>query len=292
MTDDMMNLRALVEKRARRFMNWWCHLALIATKGTDLAQNLDACLLGKKQQNHSMCSSCSSANFASSLTLFCMLFSGQPEFAHALDLDATLRYGFTIKTHKQDPALAADELYILYSGPVAFPLAENLQEIWQQAKNSITRVTLEIESSGGDVGVAREVVDLLREIRSTATLITRVEAGKTCASACLAIYMQGMVRQASGASAFTFHGACPPYTNIPKQEATEGFIEMLMEAGMSEKFLVYLSSCGYLTMPGTYWISGYELFHVAEANIITELLPAWNPALPITPPFDPLLRPR
>lgn len=266
-----------------------CHLPLLGTKDADLAQNLDAGLLGKELQNHLRCGY---AVFASYFTLFFMFFGGQPGFAQAFELDTTLRYGFTIKTHKQDPALAADEIYILYSGPVAFPLAENLQEIWQQVKDSITRVTLEIESMGGEVGVARKVVSLLREIRSTATLITRVEAGKTCASACLLIYMQGMERQASGASSFMFHGVCPFFTNIPNQKATEQFIEMLTEAGVSGNFLSYLSSCGYLTKPGAFWISGYELFHVAEANVITELLPSWNPALPTIPPFDPHLRPR
>ena len=63
------------------------------------------------------------AGIASGLALSGFVCACQLELAHSLELDAKFQYGFTVKTQQQDPALADDELFIRYSGPVAFPLS-------------------------------------------------------------------------------------------------------------------------------------------------------------------------
>jgi hypothetical protein len=219
---------------------------------------------------------------------FCWQING----AFAFELDNVARYGMTIRTHALDSSLADNEIYIKYSGPVAFPMVENLMDIWALSKNSVQKIIFEIESPGGDVAVARRVVSLFGGIKETAELTTRVGPGKVCASACVALFMQGTIRQASGASAFMFHGVCPPFSNVPKQEPTERFLDMLRRSGTSEKFLNELSACGYFSAPGEFWISGYELYYSSEANIITDLLPAWTPAKAVAPPFDTQMTPR
>ncbi|MGB8817270.1 MAG: hypothetical protein WCC66_05025 [Rhizobiaceae bacterium] len=225
-------------------------------------------------------------NCALKLQFFRFVFLLQVTTVQAFELDPAVRYGFDIRTQAQDPALASDALYIVYTGPVAFPMRENLTEIWDAAKGSVHQITFEIDSKGGDVAVARRLAELFDEINKTATLTTKVGPGKICASACVALFMQGTVRQASGASSFMFHGVCPPFSNVPDQEATGRFFGMLRRSGTSEKFLNELTACGIYSTPGQFWISGYELFHVSGANIVTELLPSWTPSKSVVPPFD------
>ena len=38
----------------------------------------------------------------------------------------------------------------------------------------------------------------------------------------------------------------------------------------------------HITAPGEFWVSGYELYNVYRADIITELLDPWRPLNPIS----------
>jgi hypothetical protein len=66
----------------------------------------------------------------------------------------------------------------------------------------------------------------------------------------------------------------------------------LRDAGVGNGFLDMLLEKGYLTSPGEYWLSGYELFNAPGANVITFLIDSWHPLPPRSAPFDPQIRPR
>lgn len=200
--------------------------------------------------------------------------------------------GFKLATTADDEAIATDTVIIFYEGEIVFPMAENVAEIGKRVIGRYKHIVLDLDSPGGQLDHTALVVNALREWRRNAALRTRVRHGRSCLSACVIVFMQGEQRIAGGASAWLFHGPCPRYTNVPTPRATERYIAMLREAGVGEALLCELISGQYLSQPGKFWLSGFELFHRQGAGVITELLQAWQPEMPIIPPFDPQLRSR
>lgn len=140
---------------------------------------------------------------------------------------------------------------------------------------------LRLDSLGGSNAATERVVARLRaQKRAGVRLRTMVHQGDACASACLLVFMEGDDRDAGNASIWGFHGACEPGSNVPSAWATRLFLEDLAAGGVSQSFLADLSASCYLTEPGVYWLSGYELHTVHEAGIIQRLLPAWQPEHP------------
>jgi hypothetical protein len=58
---------------------------------------------------------------------------------------------------------------------------------------------------------------------------------------------------------------------------------MLRTAGVSEAFLEMLMRKGFVTRPGSLWVSGYELVHRYNAGLITSLLDPWQSEEPAYP---------
>jgi hypothetical protein len=125
-----------------------------------------------------------------------------------------------------------------------------------------------------------KVVAVLQKVQSVATLSTRVMDGKVCASGCVALFMTGKERKASTASVWVFHGACSLNTNVPSMAATSRYLDLLTNLGVRSEFTCKLVEEGYVTSPGAFFLSGYELFHNHDSGIITELLPNWRPEEP------------
>jgi hypothetical protein len=200
--------------------------------------------------------------------------------------------GLDYFTHDDVAGIAPDAVALRYSGTINFPLAENIEAFWQQNRGKFRRVLLELNSEGGELGHVQKLVAVLKDIRKTSRLITLVRPGAQCASGCIPVFVQGEIRKASGASVFMFHGACRAGTNMPSLSATALYIAMMEEAGVSTEFTCKLVAEGYVTHPGKFWVSGYELFHVYKANVITELTPSWVPESPELPPHEMKLVPR
>lgn len=194
--------------------------------------------------------------------------------------------GFTVQSGD------GGDLAITYSGPIDFPMAENIADIWARIGDGHTSVILDLDSVGGELTHAEKVIAVLRDIRRETLLVTRVRQGRRCLSACVLVFVQGERRLAGGATAWMFHGPCPWYTNSPAAGPTERYVTLLAERGVSMSFLCLLSRNGYLDRPGKFWASGYELIHVYDAGIITELIEPWEAEEPATPAIDPHLRAR
>ena len=158
-------------------------------------------------------------------------------------------------------------------------MAEELLRLSNEIKAYDTLI-LDLDSSGGQLAYAEEFVTALRLIRAGANLKTYVRHGSKCLSACVLVFLQGDERIAGGASSWLFHAACPAHSDLVLPKETMRFIDLMAASGVSEPFLSLLVLNGYMSKPGEFWLSGYELFNVHNANIITKLLDPWRPQRP------------
>jgi hypothetical protein len=198
---------------------------------------------------------------------------------------------FQMLTSKENSTIAEDTVVLLLRGNIDQRAATDLSDIWSSVSTTYKRLILDIDSPGGILSETERVVAVIADIRRTVRVDTLVRHGAMCASACVAIFVQGEERLAGGASAWMFHGACYAHSNIPSLSLTDRFLDLLRNAGVSDRFLCSLVEEGYLTNPGKLWLSGYELFHVYQANVITELLEPWRPEAAYSWPADPLIGP-
>lgn len=225
-------------------------------------------------------------------TLAVLLIAASIAVEAGADPLAIYRIGFAVIRHEDDRSLAPDEIVMRYRGEVAYPFAVNLRELVQAVRGRFAKVTLDLSSEGGSLEEAEKAIAALAEVKPVVVLETRVRQGERCLSACVLVFAQGHERVAGGASIWMFHGACGPYTNVPSEAPTARYRGLLAAAGVDAAFLCTLAERGYLTSPGKLWLSGYELFHVHKAGLITRLLDAWQPEPGREPPFDPQIRSR
>jgi hypothetical protein len=199
--------------------------------------------------------------------------------------------GFEVLTSSDNQTIAEDQVVLRFTGIIDAQFPIDLKRTWSGLADRYARVVIDLDSPGGSLAEVEKAIGIISEIRDNARVDTLVRHGSLCASACVAVYMQGEERVAGGASVWLFHGACYGQSNVPSISLTKRFLDMLAAAGASESFLCMLVDEQYVLRPGKLWLSGYELFHVYEANIITRLLESWRPdasqAPLLGPRFDP-----
>jgi hypothetical protein len=192
----------------------------------------------------------------------------------------------SVITSQQAPSIAAGSVVVrVGGGEIDDTVARRLVAAIDGLAGDYDTIILRLDTAGGSdratIGIIRRLEAL---VASGVRLRTMVNQGDICASACILIFMQGQERYAGNASVWGFHGACLPGTNIPVPQATRQLYDALEERGVSPAFIQMLEQCGYLSQPGVYWLSGYELSEVHDAGIITHLIPAWERQAPRLPP--------
>ena len=190
-------------------------------------------------------------------------------------------------TMNQMAALGADGVALRYEGPLKPPLAAELRELLLSTPQRFKHAVLELDSNGGDLAYVNELVDVLQKVRGRMQLTTRVMEGAICASGCIPVFMQGETRKASGASVWVFHGARTAQTNVPSRLATVNYLDLLSSSGLDPGFRAELERNDRIFKPGSLILSGYEVFNVVKAGIITELLPSWREEKPVFSPVTP-----
>lgn len=195
-------------------------------------------------------------------------------------------------THETNDTIAEELVVLRLQGAIEPPIAQAFEDIWEELGPGHARLLIDLDSPGGDLEETEAFVEVIKAVRRTAAVDTLVRHDATCASACIAIFVQGGKRHAGGSSTWMFHGACRGQTNVPSLTQTDRFLDLLRDAGVADDFLRRLVADGYVTTPGKLWLSGYELFHVFEANVITDLLPAWRPEPQQVPARNPMFGPR
>ena len=184
--------------------------------------------------------------------------------------------GLEIFTSETVSWMSDDAIGFRYTGPLRAPLTTQLEHILLAQPQKYQHIILELDSDGGDLAYVEELVAVLKKVRKSAELTTRVTEGSLCASGCIPIFMQGQRRIASGSSIWVFHGARGAFTNLPNPAATDEYLDILSEAGMTTEFRSLLELDERIYKPGSFIFSGHELFDTDKAGIITQLLPTWR----------------
>lgn len=160
--------------------------------------------------------------------------------------------GLEVFTREKLSWMAADAIGLRYTGPLRRPLADQLRELLLTRTQKYNHIILELDSDGGELGYVKELVTVLKEVRSRSELTTRVMEGSLCSSGCIPLFMQGTKRKASGVSIWVFHGASSAFTNIPDPSATDDYLDLLTSAGMTPEFRASLQVENRIYRPGSW----------------------------------------
>ncbi|MFN7728924.1 MAG: ATP-dependent Clp protease proteolytic subunit [Bdellovibrio sp.] len=220
------------------------------------------------------------------LFLFAMIvFSSLSGFAQSLEAGAiSLADGTDAKDQP---------LYVLrIQGAIAWPMADKLEQILAPLKPKQPLLII-LNSNGGAANEGLKLIALLTaEKRNGRKILTSVENGTTCASMCVMLYAQGENRYAGEASMFMFHGATRhEMTNVPNELKTREMLQILIDAGVSKKWIDQLWALKVFTLPGSYWMSGRELVD-AGSNLVTRAISRHEIEEPWYAPFDPTMGPK
>ena len=163
-------------------------------------------------------------------------------------------------------------VHIKWTGQIANPMREQVLAEFDKAKGQARNVVLILSSCGGNLGEAERVIDVLKNIKKTHHLETRVDPGSMCASACIPIFLQGMRRRAALTSAWLFHEVTRPNAaDKTKKQMDRAITERLFEdyylpSGVSE---AWLNRLRIMVQQSDYWQTGENLWE-SKSGIITE----------------------
>jgi hypothetical protein len=96
-------------------------------------------------------------------------------------------------------------VYLRWRGKIDAPMESRITDAFDVQKASSRRFVLVLSSPGGSLDHGAKVIRLLRKIEETHSVETVVEAGRTCASMCVPVYLAGQHRVAAETAKFMFH---------------------------------------------------------------------------------------
>lgn len=209
-------------------------------------------------------------------------------FAFCSPLEASQR-GLSIVTQANDDSLAAGSVVLKWRGPIEPPMARDLRDAIEKHADK-TKIIVDISSEGGFIEEADAVVRVLEPLRASKQLVTWVERGGLCASACVPIFLVADVRIAAEVSSWMFHGVRPLWSAMPNSLQTQLALEKyFVPRGVSAAFIDEIMPM--LLKPGELWLTGSDLME-RNSKIITKALPRHRELQPKLAPFDPQIRPR
>jgi hypothetical protein len=120
------------------------------------------------------------------------------------------------------------------------------------------RVIVDISSSGGSVAEGKAIIAVLRDLRKTHHLTTRVSRGETCLSMCVPVFLQGEERIAAKASVWMFHPVIKGENHRLDVKAWEELIRTYYPpAGVNQAWLDGLHD--QVVAPAEVWLTGGQL---------------------------------
>ena len=151
-------------------------------------------------------------------------------------------------------------LYIFYRGEVVRDMAGYIERIFKKYEEKSHKVILQLDSPGGDVEGGEQVIHILKRIKQTHRLLTVVMPGRTCASMCVPIFLQGHDRHAARSSLWLFHEAAKPAeggkVRIDREETLRLFQRYFVPAGVS---VDWLNSILPIIRGADLWQTGQDL---------------------------------
>lgn len=209
-----------------------------------------------------------------------MLTPGKSIFVFCMGFAMALLDGHAARA--DDPCARADlqvsasarrsTVQFKWVGQISGPMRDQLSAEFAKAKGRVKNVVLVLSSCGGNVAEAERVIEVLKEIKKTHHLETRVDPGSLCASACIPIFLQGTRRRAALTSAWLFHevtrrGALDRTKKRVDRTRTERiFADYYLKAGVSE---AWLNQLRIMVQHSNYWQTGQNLWE-SKSGIITD----------------------
>ncbi len=187
-----------------------------------------------------------------------------------------------------------------WTGKVAAPMAQQIQNAFEQRKHESTRVVLTLASGGGSVREGERVIEVLRRIKQTHRLQTVVGHGRMCGSMCVFIYVQGEKRTAALSSTWLFHevSKSDPHSkrivSLDRAKWEQLVATYWVPAGVSPEWIERIKP---LTVRSDYWQTGADLVN-ENSGIVHEALGNQKPRIvadgkgPATMPGAEIVEPR
>lgn len=169
-------------------------------------------------------------------------------------------------------------VYLRWRGKIDAPMESRIADAFDIQKASARRFVLVLSSPGGSLDHGAKVIRLLRKIEETHSVETVVEAGRTCASMCVPVYLQGQRRTAAATAKFMFHEVsfrdylAKQDSDVPDQakasETDRFFREYFLAAGVPESWMqtVRAGMAGHNDV----WKTGRELID-EHAGIVQQV---------------------
>lgn len=172
-----------------------------------------------------------------------------------------------------------DTLQLDWIGTVNESMAPKIDAAFEANKGRTKAVVLSLQSCGGRTDYMAATIGVLRYIKKTHALVTVVDRGATCASACIPIFLASDRRRAALSSLWFFHrswryqlagGVDEIQTSAPGSHSVARFLDRYYaSAGVSRQWLSHLKDV--IERSGGYWQSGRDLWD-AKAGIVTETI--------------------
>lgn len=171
------------------------------------------------------------------------------------------------------------KLVLNWTGRIDGEMARTLSRAFEVHGREVTAVELSLSSCGGRIDEMATALGELDRIKRTHRLVTVVDQGATCASACIPIFLAGETRRAAMSSLWFFHrswrqGATGGIDEVRTQVSDRGFVTHYLEqyyvpAGVSREWLNHLIEM--IANTGGYWQTGRDLWE-ARNGMITETI--------------------
>ncbi|HET6320661.1 MAG TPA: hypothetical protein VFF87_01290 [Hyphomicrobium sp.] len=171
------------------------------------------------------------------------------------------------------------KLVLNWTGRIDGGMARALSHAFEIHGREVTAVALSLSSCGGSIDEMIAALGELDRIKRTHRLVTVVDQGATCASACIPMFLAGEVRRAAMSSLWFFHrswreSVTGGVDEVRTQVSDRSFLTRYLEqyyvpAGVSREWLTHLVEM--IASSGGYWQTGRDLWE-ARNGMITETI--------------------
>lgn len=172
-----------------------------------------------------------------------------------------------------------ETLQLRWIGKVNKSMAKAIDDAFEAQRRRVKHVELSLQSCGGRVDYMTSTIAVLHHIKETHRLVTVVDQGATCASACIPIFLAADQRRAALSSLWFFHrtwrsqlsgGVDEVHTGVPGKRSVESFHDRYyLPAGVSRPWLDKLRNI--IENTSGYWQTGRDLWE-AKSGMITETI--------------------
>jgi len=96
-------------------------------------------------------------------------------------------------------------IMLTWRGGIEAPMAAELEKAFGEWEDAADTIVLNLVSEGGALREGGKVIDVIRDIKRTHRVETRVGDNRICLSMCVPIFLQGDYRVAGEGARFMFH---------------------------------------------------------------------------------------